>query len=87
MEGLSRKQSPVSQYFLRQRGEVRKDKAVYWNDNILRNSRIFSPASLRAARGNGGYTKPGFLWPEQKRLATHQPLIAPDASHGPLMFL
>lgn len=42
---------------------------------------------IRAALGNGGYTKPGFLWPEQKRLATHQPLIAPDASHGPLMFL
>lgn len=26
---------------------------------------------LGAARGNGCYTKPGFLWPEQKRLAAN----------------
>lgn len=45
------------------------------------------PLLWTSARGNGGYTKPGFPWPEQKRLATHRPLIAPDASHGPLMFL
>lgn len=46
-----------------------------------------SSASLRDTRGNGGYSKLGFLWPEQKKLATNQPLLTANASHGPLMFL
>lgn len=44
-DGLSRKQSPIPPYFLRQRDVVHKDKAIYWNDNILQTSRTLSPAS------------------------------------------
>lgn len=32
-------------YFLRQRDVVHKEKAIYWNDNILQTSRTLSPAS------------------------------------------
>ena len=53
----------------------------------LRNPFSCLSSRLQATQGNSGYTKPGFLWPEQKRHTTHQPLIAPDASHGALMFV
>lgn len=75
----------VEKYWLQM--EFRKNMVIFFSDSEMRNVRIkllsgmttfcttLTPFLLillwTSARGNGGYSKPGFLWPEQKKASQH----------------
>lgn len=76
--------------YLRQRDVAHEDEAARWNDNILQTSRTLSPASPLdfGLLEETAVTLNRVFFGQNRRGSLHtEPLIAPDASHGPLMFL